>query len=68
VTLGSRMSSNGTTRNGARGASALTAFDSPRTMISPPVDRTETSVSARHVVLTMMSVTGSIWMLDNVDK
>jgi eukaryotic-like serine/threonine-protein kinase len=47
---------------------ALSDFNSPRLMISPHIDRTEMSVSSRHAVLTMESVSGSIWMLDNVDK
>jgi Tol biopolymer transport system component len=47
---------------------ALTSFDSPGLHISPYIERAEMDVSARHVLLTMKSVTGSIWMLEEVDK
>jgi WD40-like Beta Propeller Repeat len=47
---------------------ALSDFKSPRFMISPHVDRTAMSVSARQTILTMESVSGNIWMLDNVDR
>jgi Tol biopolymer transport system component/predicted Ser/Thr protein kinase len=47
---------------------ALSGFKSPRFMISPDVDQTAMSVSARQAILTMKSVSGNIWMLDNVDK
>jgi Tol biopolymer transport system component len=47
---------------------ALSDFRSPRFVISPHVDRTEMSLSSRHAILTMESVSGNIWMLDNVDK
>ena len=47
---------------------ALTSFDSPGLHISPYIERAEMDVSARHVLLTMKSVTGSIWMLEHVDK
>ena len=43
---------------------ALTSFDSPRMMISPHIDRAETAISASYAVLTMTSVSGSIWMVD----
>jgi hypothetical protein len=46
----------------------LSAFDSPRMAISRHITRTEMDVSAGQAILTMQSVTGSIWMLDNVDK
>jgi hypothetical protein len=46
----------------------ITTFDSPRRMISREVADTETGVSARRALLTLVTVTGSIWMLDNVDK
>jgi eukaryotic-like serine/threonine-protein kinase len=46
----------------------LTAFDSPALHISPHVQRAEMEVSAQHVVLTMKAVSGSIWMLDGVDR
>jgi hypothetical protein len=47
---------------------ALSDFTSPRFMISPHIDRTEMSVSSREAILTMESVSGNIWMLDNVDR
>jgi Tol biopolymer transport system component/DNA-binding winged helix-turn-helix (wHTH) protein len=47
---------------------AVTNFDSPAMAISPDVVMMELSISARHAVFPMTSVTGSIWMLDNVDR
>ncbi len=47
---------------------ALTQFDSPTMRISPELQTSEMDVSARHAVLTMQTVSGSIWMIDNVDK
>lgn len=47
---------------------ALTQFDSPTMVISPYIDSSELSISARHAALTMLTVTGSIWMLENVDR
>ena len=44
------------------------AFDAPDLYISPHVERAEMDVSAEHVVLPMRSVSGSIWMLENVDR
>jgi hypothetical protein len=46
----------------------LSSFDSPAFYISQQLERAEMSVSTRFVALTMRSATGSIWMLDNVDK
>jgi eukaryotic-like serine/threonine-protein kinase len=46
----------------------ITRFDSPSLVISPDVTQSEMDVSFRHAVLTMKTVSGSIWMLDNVDK
>lgn len=46
----------------------LTSFDSPNMAISPDISYSEMDVSARHTVLTMKTVSGSIWMLDNVDR
>ena len=37
-------------------------------VISPYLDSSELSISARHAALTMLTVTGSIWMLENVDR
>jgi Tol biopolymer transport system component len=47
---------------------ALSSFDSPGLYISPYLERAEMDVSARHILLTMRSASGSIWMLENVDK
>jgi Tol biopolymer transport system component len=47
---------------------ALTHFDSQSLVISPEMTQSDMDVSSRHVVLTMKTVAGSIWMLDNVDK
>jgi len=45
-----------------------THFASPSLMISPILAWTQIGISAHRAVLPMMSSTGSIWMLDNVDK
>lgn len=47
---------------------ALSAFDSPSMFISPQLVTAEMGISSRHAVLTIKNVSGSIWMLDNVDK
>ncbi len=47
---------------------SLTHFDTPGLVISPDVSSTEIGISARRALLTMASVTGNLWMLDNVDK
>lgn len=47
---------------------ALTQFDSPSMVIEPESIRSEMDVSARHAVLMMKTVSGSIWMLDHVDR
>jgi Tol biopolymer transport system component/predicted Ser/Thr protein kinase len=46
----------------------LTHFDSPALSLSPFLDRAEIGISPHRAVLTMLTMTGSIWMLDNVDK
>lgn len=46
----------------------VTHFDSPSQAISPWFLKTEMSISARRAVLTMRTLSGSIWMLDNADK
>jgi hypothetical protein len=46
----------------------LTAFDSPARFISPQLVTAEMGISSRYAVLTIKNVSGSIWMLDNVDK
>jgi hypothetical protein len=46
----------------------ITRFDSTRHMISPDIADTEMGISARRALLTLGTVTGNIWMLDNVDR
>jgi Tol biopolymer transport system component len=46
----------------------ITRFDSPRVMLSPDIDSTDAGISADRALLTLVSVTGNIWMLDNVDR
>ena len=46
----------------------ITTFDSPGLVISPDIASTEIGISAHRAVLTMATVTGSIWMLENVDR
>jgi eukaryotic-like serine/threonine-protein kinase len=46
----------------------LTRFDSPSLFISPFVNRTEIGIAAHRAVLTMQSISGSVWMLDGVDR
>jgi hypothetical protein len=46
----------------------ITHFTSPSLIIVPSMGRIEIAIAAHRLVLPMMSSTGSIWMLDNVDK
>jgi hypothetical protein len=46
----------------------LTHFDSPKRTISPYIDQSYLAMSPRHAVLQMMTVSGSVWMLENVDR
>jgi serine/threonine protein kinase/Tol biopolymer transport system component len=46
----------------------LTHLDSPALMISNDLSHTEIGISAHRAMLTMVTQTGSVWMLDNVDK
>jgi serine/threonine protein kinase len=46
----------------------ITRFDSPANMIDPDIASTGTGISAQRAMLTMATVTGNIWMLDNVDR
>lgn len=46
----------------------ITKFDSPGLMISTDVAASELGLSAQRVVLPMATVTGNIWMLENVDR
>jgi hypothetical protein len=47
---------------------ALSQFDTPSLVISPDMVGSELGVSSRHAVLNVTAVSGSIWMIDNVDK
>jgi serine/threonine protein kinase/Tol biopolymer transport system component len=46
----------------------VTRFDSPGLVISPLIGDSEIGISARRAMLTMTTVSGNIWMLDNVDR
>ena len=46
----------------------VTHFDSPSFKISPAMSSTDMDVGGGKVFLTMVSTSGSIWMLDNVDR
>ena len=46
----------------------LTHFDSPKRAISPYIDQSYLAISSRHAVLQMMTVSGSVWMLEHVDR
>ncbi len=47
---------------------ALTHFDSSQMAVSPYIDDSYLATSPRHAVLQMQTVTGSIWMLEDVDR
>ena len=46
----------------------VTHFTSQSLIVNPFMPRAEIGIAAHRAVLPMMSSTGSIWMLDNVDK
>jgi hypothetical protein len=48
----------------------LTRFDTPGLglTISPDVGATDIGISGRRAVLTMQTVRGNIWMMENVDR
>jgi hypothetical protein len=46
----------------------VTSFDSVTLAIDPRMSVSEIGVSSDRLVLPMVSVTGNVWMLDNVDK
>jgi serine/threonine protein kinase/Tol biopolymer transport system component len=46
----------------------VTHFDAPGLVVSPDLIGSQIGISAHRVLLTMTSITGNIWMLDNVDK
>ncbi len=46
----------------------ITRFESPGNMIDPDIAEIESGISAQRAMLTLATVTGNIWMLDNVDK
>ena len=47
---------------------ALTHFDSSKRAISPYMDYSYLAMSPRRAVLPMLTVSGSVWMLENVDR
>jgi Tol biopolymer transport system component len=46
----------------------LTNFDSPSLLIWPEIAGAANGISANRAVLTMATVTGNIWMIENVDR
>jgi hypothetical protein len=46
----------------------LTNFDSPSLLIWPEIAGAANGISAHRAVLTMATVTGNIWMIENVDR
>lgn len=52
----------------AGSAFAITAYDSPTRFVSPHAVRISMDVVKGRVALTMSSMTGSIWMLDDVES
>ncbi|HYG81665.1 MAG TPA: protein kinase [Pyrinomonadaceae bacterium] len=46
----------------------VTSFDNPGRIISPVVNRMQMAVSETRLVVPLMEVTGSIWMLEGVDR
>jgi Tol biopolymer transport system component len=47
---------------------ALTAFDSPGSRVSTYIDTNEIGIAPRRAVLPMMTVTGSVWMMEGVGR
>jgi WD40-like Beta Propeller Repeat len=46
----------------------ITNFQSPSQMVSPVIAVSEIGVSAHRMILPIMEVSGSIWVLENVDR
>jgi Tol biopolymer transport system component len=46
----------------------VTHFNSPALVVSPYLDRSEIGIAPQRAMLTMVSSTGGVWILDNVDK
>jgi Tol biopolymer transport system component len=46
----------------------VTNYDSPRHQLSPDLGSADIGVSLDRLVLTIMEQSGSLWMLDNVDR
>ena len=46
----------------------VTSFESPGLRVSEPISLAELSVTRDRLALTLTEVSGSIWMLDNVDR
>lgn len=45
----------------------VTDFESPGRMVSPNVFSLEISLSANRLILPILDVSGSVWMLDNIN-
>ena len=46
----------------------VTAFETPALMLPAPFDSGEPSITRNHLVLTLQDLSGSIWVLDNVER
>jgi hypothetical protein len=46
----------------------VTDFESPRGMVSADIYHLDISVSEQRLVLHIVEVSGSVWMLDNVNR
>jgi hypothetical protein len=46
----------------------ITHFDSPALIIDPALDRCEIALTRRHLVLSMQSASGSIWMVPDATR
>jgi len=46
----------------------ITDFQSPSQMVSPVIANSDIDVSAHRLLLTILEVSGSIWVLENVDR
>jgi len=46
----------------------ITSFQSPSQMVSPVIAVSEIGVSAHRLILPILEASGSIWVLENVDR
>jgi Tol biopolymer transport system component/DNA-binding winged helix-turn-helix (wHTH) protein len=46
----------------------VTAFETPALMLPAPFDKGEPGITRDHLVLTLEERSGSVWVLDNVDR